>query len=118
MLYEVITPKMANSIDLDYPKEKLKIVWVTDGSNDTTVQKLRNYPDVQIIHQNDRKGKTAAINRAMPYIHTPFVVFCDANTLLDSQAIKNVITSYSIHYTKLYDKFVTLPRFHLFRQRS
>ncbi len=92
---EWVHPKMANSIDLDYPKEKLKIVWVTDGSNDTTVQKLRNYPDVQIIHQNDRKGKTAAINRAMPYIHTPFVVFCDANTLLDSQAIKNLMKPFA-----------------------
>ena len=31
---ESIEAKMKNSLLTDYPKEKLKIVWVTDGSDD------------------------------------------------------------------------------------
>lgn len=33
--------KVANSLELDYPEEKLHIVWVTDGSDDGTNERLR-----------------------------------------------------------------------------
>lgn len=35
---------MKNCHELDYPKEKLHIVWVTDGSNDRTNEKLKRIP--------------------------------------------------------------------------
>ena len=38
---QVVDGKMKNCQELDYPKEKLHIVWVTDGSNDRTNEKLK-----------------------------------------------------------------------------
>ena len=41
-----VDEKMRNSLSLDYPKEKLTIVWVTDGSDDeslTLAQPLQKY---------------------------------------------------------------------------
>ena len=43
---QVVDGKMKNCQELDYPKEKLHTVWVTDGSNDRTNEKLKAYPDV------------------------------------------------------------------------
>ena len=33
---DMVDTKMTNTLELDYPKEKLHIMWVTDGSTDNT----------------------------------------------------------------------------------
>lgn len=38
---EVVDEKMENCLELDYPADKLHIVWVTDGSNDGTNERLQ-----------------------------------------------------------------------------
>ncbi len=92
---KVVDEKMENSLSLDYPKDKLKIVWVTDGSTDKTNEKLAAYPGVNVLFQPERKGKTAAINRGMPFITTPIVVFTDANTRLNREAIKEIVKAFT-----------------------
>lgn len=88
---KVIEEKMANCDGLDYPKNKLKIIWMTDGSNDSTNEKLARYPDITVLYQPLRNGKTAALNRGVPFVKTPFTVFTDANTMLNRSAIKEII---------------------------
>jgi cellulose synthase/poly-beta-1,6-N-acetylglucosamine synthase-like glycosyltransferase len=89
---DVIERKMQNSYELDYPSDKLKILWITDGSEDGTPDILNSkYKDLLVLHQQKRDGKTAALNRAMSYVKTPYVIFCDANTMLHPQAAKNLI---------------------------
>lgn len=83
----IVTEKMANCRALEYPAGKLRIVWVTDGSDDRTCARLGAYPEVTVLHDARRGGKTAALNRAMQYIHTPIVVFTDANTMLNAGAV-------------------------------
>ena len=87
--------KMENCNRLNYPKGKLNIVWVTDGSTDNTNLKLAEYPEITVLHVPERKGKTAALNRGMQYIHTPFTVFTDANTMLNQEAIREILTPFS-----------------------
>lgn len=58
---QVVEKKMQNCRELDYPKEKFQIVWVTDGSCDTTNKKLKAYPDATVYYSAERKGKTAAM---------------------------------------------------------
>lgn len=38
---DVVDEKMENSLELDYPADKLRIVWVTDGSDDGTNERLQ-----------------------------------------------------------------------------
>lgn len=92
---DIIDKKMTNCQLLSYPKDKLKIVWVTDGSNDRTNEKLQAYQEVTILYQPKRQGKTAALNRGMQYISTPYVVFTDANTMLNAEAITEIIKQFS-----------------------
>lgn len=91
---EVVDEKMANSLALDYPKGKLKWVWVTDGSNDRTNEKLKEYPEAEILYQPERQGKTAALNRAIEKVKTPIVVFTDANTMINREAIREIVRAF------------------------
>lgn len=88
---EMIEEKMANCHNLNYPADKLHIVWVTDGSNDKTNEKLSLYPSATVHYQPERQGKTAALNRGMQFINDPFTVFTDANTMLNPDAIREII---------------------------
>ena len=88
---DFVKEKLKNSYNLDYPTEKLKIMWVTDGSNDGTPELLRQYKNVSVLHEDTRKGKINAMNRGIQYVTSPIVVFSDANTLLGKQSIREIV---------------------------
>lgn len=93
---EVVDEKMKNSLELDYPEDKLHIVWVTDGSNDGTNEQLRTRWEgkATVLFQPERQGKTAAMNRGMKLINTPIVVFTDANTMVNQEAIREIVLAF------------------------
>lgn len=90
-----IEEKIKNSLNLKYPGGKLKLLFVTDGSTDKTVDIIKNYPQIQLLHQSDRAGKIAAVHRAMTFVNTEIVVFTDANTFLNPEAIINICRHYT-----------------------
>ncbi len=89
-----IKAKVSNSLKLDYPSEKLRILFITDGSTDNTYSILKDMPEVEVIHDPRRAGKAAAENRAMKFVKTPIVIFCDANTQLNRDCIKQLVKHY------------------------
>ncbi|MDD4491097.1 MAG: glycosyltransferase family 2 protein [Bacteroidales bacterium] len=92
---DIIDEKMQNTFSLEYPKNKFKVVWITDGSTDKSNKKLEAYSSVNVLFQPQRQGKTAALNRAMKYITSPIVVFSDANTMLNKNAIIEIVKAFS-----------------------
>lgn len=92
---DIVAAKMKNCHALSYPVDKLKIVWVTDGSNDHTNEYLKKYPEVTVLFQPERRGKTAALNRGIQHVTTPYVVFTDANTMLNADAITEIVRQFS-----------------------
>lgn len=90
-----IEEKIMNSFALDYPKDKIQFLFVTDGSTDHTTQIISNYKNIQLLHEANRLGKTAAVNRAMKYVTTDIVVFSDANTILNKEAILELVKHYN-----------------------
>ncbi len=92
---DVVQDKMKNCHELDYPENKIKIVWVTDGSNDKTNKLLDHYKDVEVYYEPARRGKTAAMNRGMKYVTTPIVIFTDANTYINRNAIKEIVLCFN-----------------------
>ncbi|MEZ4827862.1 MAG: glycosyltransferase family 2 protein [Bacteroidia bacterium] len=92
---ELLAEKIANTLALDYPRELLKIIFVTDGSDDKSTDILAQYPEVISAHRPERKGKLAAVTRVLPAVTTPFTVFTDANTLLNAQALKLILRHFS-----------------------
>lgn len=91
----VIEEKIVNTLALDYPEEKLRLLFITDGSSDNTPAIISRYPRIQLLHAAARTGKTAALNRAMQHVETPYVIFCDANTLLNAAAVRNIVQHYA-----------------------
>jgi poly-beta-1,6-N-acetyl-D-glucosamine synthase len=91
---EFIHIKIKNTLELDYPREKLQVIFITDGSSDSTPQIIRDSP-FELLHQPERRGKVAAMNRAIGYVKAPIVVFCDANTLLNRQCIRELVKHYT-----------------------
>ena len=46
---DVVDDKMRNSLSLDYPADKLHILWITDGSNDRTNERLSHWPQATVF---------------------------------------------------------------------
>ncbi len=91
---DIIEEKIKNCLALDYPKEKLQIIFITDGSSDGTPNLVAKYPEVTLLHEDIRAGKMAAIKRAIPLITNEITVFTDANTFLNDKAIKELVKHY------------------------
>jgi len=92
---DILVDKINNCTQLDYPSNKLKLVFITDGSSDNSADVLQQYPFVEVLHKNYRAGKTAAENRAMLFVNTPFVIFSDANTMLNKEAVSNIVKNFA-----------------------
>jgi cellulose synthase/poly-beta-1,6-N-acetylglucosamine synthase-like glycosyltransferase len=92
---DYVDMKVKNSRELDYPKDKLKLVWVTDGSDDGTPELLRQYEDVTVYHKDERNGKIAAMNRGSQLVETPLLVFSDANTMLGKESIRRIVNLFA-----------------------
>ncbi|MBU1368550.1 MAG: glycosyltransferase family 2 protein, partial [Bacteroidetes bacterium] len=94
---DYVDAKVENGFSLDYPKEKLKQVWVTDGSDDGTPDLLKAYQNqgVEVYHEDTRGGKIGAMNRGMQFVKTPIVIFSDGNTILGEESVKRIVKLFS-----------------------
>lgn len=93
----VIDAKIRSSLALDYPKDRLRILVVSDGSTDATPQIVRGYENqgVLSLHEPPRRGKTAALNRAVAMSTTDIVIFSDANNLFQTSALREMVKHFA-----------------------
>ncbi len=88
---DIIEEKMQNIRQLRYPRERLCIMWVTDGSSDDSNDLLQNYPEVTLVFSPERRGKAAAMQHGLRENKSEIVVFTDANTMLNADAIVEIV---------------------------
>jgi cellulose synthase/poly-beta-1,6-N-acetylglucosamine synthase-like glycosyltransferase len=94
---DYVKAKVENTLQLNYPAEKLHQIWVTDGSNDETPERLKAYSMIEVLHRPERSGKIAAMNRGIKFVKTPIVIFSDANTLLGKDSIMRIAQMFADH---------------------
>jgi cellulose synthase/poly-beta-1,6-N-acetylglucosamine synthase-like glycosyltransferase len=92
---EYVDQKVKNSFSLDYPREKVQYLWITDGSDDGTPEALKKYPGIEVHHLPERRGKIHAMNRGMQFVRAPIVIFSDTNTLLSRNTIREMVLCFS-----------------------
>ncbi|MBK7935895.1 MAG: glycosyltransferase family 2 protein [Lewinellaceae bacterium] len=97
---ECMAQKITNSLALDYPPERIRFFFVTDGSNDRTADIVRNYSFPESVnrewfHEPERRGKIGAFQRVMPFVQSPVVISTDANTLVNREAVRNIVRHFS-----------------------
>jgi cellulose synthase/poly-beta-1,6-N-acetylglucosamine synthase-like glycosyltransferase len=93
----VIGAKLRQSLDLDYPADRLQIIVAADGSDDRTVQIASSFADrdVVVLHRPERAGKLAAITRAVEVATGDVVVFSDANNRYEPQALREMAAPFA-----------------------
>lgn len=95
----IIEQKIKNDLGLDYPKDKLEIIVVSDGSTDSTQNIIQNLQKssrlITALHSPERKGKTAALNRAIALAKNEILVFSDANSFFKSDALKKLVRHFN-----------------------
>jgi poly-beta-1,6-N-acetyl-D-glucosamine synthase len=103
---EWIVEKVINSLNVEYPADKIRFVFVTDGSSDDTPDKtleaFRNAgisSAYYVLHEHERRGKIAAFHRAMLLFGewgTPHIIIStDANTLLNTHAVLKMVAHFA-----------------------
>lgn len=91
----IIEEKVADTLRLSYPEGKLRLIFVTDGSSDRTPDLVARYPQIKLMHTPVRSGKILAMHRAMDEVDTEVVVFTDANTFLNREALLLIARHYA-----------------------
>lgn len=98
---KVIREKLENLLEIDYPKNKFEILVASDNSTDKTnelVKKfIQDHPEykIRLYEVKERKGKTNAQNEAQKTVTTEYLVMTDANSLLEKNAIKELMASFT-----------------------
>lgn len=91
---EIMHQKIQNTLGLIYPPAKLEVIFITDGSIDKTPEIVSQYNDIRLMHSVERKGKIAAVHRAVSSANNEILVFTDANTFLNANALINICRHY------------------------
>lgn len=94
----VLPAKLANLAQLDYPADRLEVVFVSDGSTDRTNELLDRAQDprVRVVHMPVRSGKSLALNRGVASARHDVLVFSDAATLFAPDAVRKLVR----HFTR------------------
>jgi len=89
----VIGEKLRNTLQSDYPPEKLDVIVVSDGSSDRTVEIARSLGDsrVTVIQLPERHGKPAAVNHAVARAPGEVLCLCDANVMFQPDAVRRLV---------------------------
>lgn len=93
---KVIAQKIENTLGLDYPREKLEIIVVSDGSTDGTNDIVGTFAPqgVKLIVLNPNQGKSSAQNRAVAESRGEILFFTDANVMLWPYAVRKIVSNF------------------------
>lgn len=94
---EVIREKIENFLSLDYPPGLLELVVVSDGSNDGTEEIIKSFngDGITLLVQSPRAGKTSAINMAARRASGDVLVFTDANSMFEKDAVRKLVRHFA-----------------------
>lgn len=92
-----IADKIRNSLNLDYPADRLEIMVASDSSSDATDQIVRSFESQGVIlcRQDVRRGKTRAQYNAALVSKGEILVFSDATTLYARDALRKIVRSFA-----------------------
>ena len=92
---DVIAARLENCFALDYPRDRLEVLVAADGSDDATAEIAGRFPGVRVLHQTERRGKLAAMNRAAAAAGGDILVFSDANNRYEAGALRHLVAPFA-----------------------
>jgi glycosyltransferase involved in cell wall biosynthesis len=106
-----IENKIGNTLEQDYPKERLEIIVASDCSTDGTDEIVRSYEPqgVKLVRTTERKGKENAQHHAIDRAVGEILVFSDVATVLTKDGISNIVQNFNdktVGCVSSVDKFI------------
>ncbi len=93
---DFIIKKLDNAHQVDYPRDQLEIIVVSDGSDDGTNALVREYNSSLVrLLELPRQGKNRALNAAIPLAHHEILVFTDADSMLQPDALRHLVAPFA-----------------------
>ena len=99
---KVIARKLANTAELEYPRDRFEIVVVDSGSTDNTrlvvkdfAQRVADSTRIRLLTQEDRLGKSVALNYALRLCESDIVVLSDADVMVNKEAILRITSNFN-----------------------
>lgn len=93
---KVIAEKIKQTLELDYPREQLEIIVVSDGSTDRTDQIVASFQDHGVrLHRGEKQGKTGALNEAVKTATGEILIFSDATGVYSRQAVREIVANFN-----------------------
>lgn len=92
----ILKQKIENDLLIDYPRELLEYIVVSDGSGDSTAEIASEFKDRGVIslHSPERRGKSAALNRAVAVASGQILVFSDANSFFERLSLRKLMSHF------------------------
>jgi len=89
----VLEEKLGNSLQIDYPREKLEVILASDGSRDRTVEIARRYVDrgIRLLDFPVNRGKATTLNEAIGQTRGELLFLCDANVMFRPEALRILV---------------------------
>ncbi len=90
---KIIGQKMENCLALQYPREKFRVIVVSDGSTDRTAEIVRQYAasGIELIEHKNRRGKVVNLNEVVPGLREEIVILSDANVIYRPDAASRLV---------------------------
>jgi cellulose synthase/poly-beta-1,6-N-acetylglucosamine synthase-like glycosyltransferase len=83
-------------LKLDYPRDRIQILVISDASTDGTDERVAAYAHhgIELLRMPKRGGKTAAENAARSLLRGDIIVNTDASIRIDQHALKPMIAKF------------------------
>ena len=91
----VLTAKIDQLTALDYPKDQIEFIVVSDGSNDNTERILAEHPLVRSVIYPQRVGKAAALNAGMQIASGEVLVFLDIRPQIRANSLQILLANFA-----------------------
>ncbi len=94
---KVIRDRMENALSLEYPADKLEIIFALDNCTDRTKEIISEYhdPRIRVLEFNERAGKVATLNKAVPEAKGEILVFSDANSIHKNDTLIKLVRNFA-----------------------
>jgi cellulose synthase/poly-beta-1,6-N-acetylglucosamine synthase-like glycosyltransferase len=93
---DVIREKIANSLNLEYPRDRLEIIVASDGSTDRTTAIAGEFTDSRVrVFDLPRRGKNGTLNEVLPQTRGEIILFTDANGKFQKDALTTLVRHFA-----------------------